>query len=133
MFTLKISFFHYIKRVVNKHFEFQNLFPSCTKCWPCFVNISFMKKRWFFSSSYLIRLEGFLLTAPYDNYSIFLLSHSIRLGVFLSSNQASFSSQSLTRLRGFFTMLQTKHHKTFKQSSRLRRKKIVIIAITSSG
>ena len=62
-----------------------------------------MKERRFSSSSYFIRLEGFLLTAAHKAYRfVFVPTHPIMLEVFSSSNQIGFFFQSPTGLGGFF-------------------------------
>ena len=69
-----------------------------------FVNIPFMNDRWFFSSNYPLRLEDFLLTAPYKlNGLVFLLSYPIRVGVFSLNDQSGFPPQAFTGLRDFLS------------------------------
>ena len=89
-----------------------------------------MKERWFSSSSYPIRLGDFSLTAPYkSNHLVFLLSQPIKLEVFLSSDQAGFLPQFLTKLGDFLPCYEPKHHNTFERSSCLKRKVILMLAV----
>ena len=125
-----------IPRVVNEHFDSCNLSHLfCTKCWSYSRWYTFHKwaSVFLFKLSYQVKRFFFSLTAPHkSNRSVFLPSHPIRLGVFLSSDQAGFLPQ-FHWVRRFFAMLQTKHHRTFKQSSCLRGKAIVMPAITWPG